>query len=321
VLILQPNPSTHLTLEWGVPALRGFYEKLASRAQLVRLDYRGTGLSERAIGSLSAEDVQVDITTVLDKLGLGQVAIYTWGFGCTYAIRFAVGNPERVSRLALAEVSAPIPSDSLNRTIAGLRRVNPEVQVQTRANLIAGWSDHENATGLAALITGAIDTATIPLWLRLISSSDVSKVAAQVQAPALLIHAQDDVLFPIAGAQSLAALLPNAQMRIIPGAASLGPFTDSSAVEAALDFLLDGGGSASTRKVPPVQAVPPIEALSARELEVLRLIAAGRTNEEIARALFISPSTVSHHVSNILAKTGAANRTEAAAYAHHERLL
>jgi DNA-binding CsgD family transcriptional regulator len=55
--------------------------------------------------------------------------------------------------------------------------------------------------------------------------------------------------------------------------------------------------------------------LTEREVEVLRLIAAGCSNRAIAQALFISPNTVLRHVSNIFAKTGVANRAEAAAYA------
>jgi DNA-binding CsgD family transcriptional regulator len=55
--------------------------------------------------------------------------------------------------------------------------------------------------------------------------------------------------------------------------------------------------------------------LTGREVEVLRLIAAGRSNRAIAEALYISPNTVLHHVSNIFTKTGVANRAEAAAYA------
>ena len=60
--------------------------------------------------------------------------------------------------------------------------------------------------------------------------------------------------------------------------------------------------------------------LTPREVEVLSLIALGRSNREIADSLVISLSTVSHHVTNILNKTGTSNRTEAAAYATQQRL-
>jgi DNA-binding CsgD family transcriptional regulator len=66
------------------------------------------------------------------------------------------------------------------------------------------------------------------------------------------------------------------------------------------------------------RAVPgsPLSILTSRELDVLRSLASGRSNKEIAAELFISDKTVSVHVSNILAKLGAASRTEAAAIAH-----
>jgi DNA-binding CsgD family transcriptional regulator len=61
--------------------------------------------------------------------------------------------------------------------------------------------------------------------------------------------------------------------------------------------------------------------LTERELEVLRLVAAGRSNREIAAELYISPKTASVHVSNILGKLNVANRGEAAARAHALRLF
>jgi DNA-binding CsgD family transcriptional regulator len=61
--------------------------------------------------------------------------------------------------------------------------------------------------------------------------------------------------------------------------------------------------------------------LSRREVEVLRLIAAGKSNQQIADELVISLNTVLHHVTNILGKTATANRAEAAVYAARRGLL
>jgi DNA-binding NarL/FixJ family response regulator len=63
------------------------------------------------------------------------------------------------------------------------------------------------------------------------------------------------------------------------------------------------------------------DALTAREREVLQLVAAGRTNRQIGQQLYISDKTVSVHVSNVMAKLGARSRTEAAAIAQRDGLL
>jgi DNA-binding CsgD family transcriptional regulator len=68
-------------------------------------------------------------------------------------------------------------------------------------------------------------------------------------------------------------------------------------------------------------ARPRALALTEREIEVLTLLASGRSNQEIATVLFISPKTASVHVSHILAKLDARSRTEAAATAHRLRLV
>jgi DNA-binding NarL/FixJ family response regulator len=76
---------------------------------------------------------------------------------------------------------------------------------------------------------------------------------------------------------------------------------------------LDAPSKKTTQKHP--------DGLSAREVDVLRLIAAGNSNQQIADALFISPSTVAHHVTSILTKTDSANRAEAATYASRNGLV
>ncbi|MFJ9691171.1 LuxR C-terminal-related transcriptional regulator [Kitasatospora sp. NPDC101183] len=86
-----------------------------------------------------------------------------------------------------------------------------------------------------------------------------------------------------------------------------------------------GWGSTVTVELPLVLAEPPtaadpLEGLHPREREVLRELARGRRNRDIAEALHISESTVKFHVANILAKLGVSTRGEAAALAHRAGL-
>jgi DNA-binding CsgD family transcriptional regulator len=90
-------------------------------------------------------------------------------------------------------------------------------------------------------------------------------------------------------------------------------------LRAALDDLagrlgLDTGGSRDAVR----DGESSVAALTRREREVLRLMSRGLSNRQIGEELFISQKTASVHVSNILAKLGAASRTEAAAIAHRE---
>jgi DNA-binding CsgD family transcriptional regulator len=107
--------------------------------------------------------------------------------------------------------------------------------------------------------------------------------------------------------------------------AELAPTYDE-AVRVGADPLRDELARLATRARIPLPGVAPSAAspdsgLTARELEVLSLLADGRTNREIGEALFISPKTASVHVSNLLMKLGAANRTEAASLARDRGLL
>jgi DNA-binding NarL/FixJ family response regulator len=75
------------------------------------------------------------------------------------------------------------------------------------------------------------------------------------------------------------------------------------------------------RSAAPPPPAPLAEPLSERELEILRLLAAGDSNKEIAAALFIAEGTVKNHVTNILGKLGARDRTQAALRARELGLI
>jgi len=114
--------------------------------------------------------------------------------------------------------------------------------------------------------------------------------------------AQEQWLLAAAAADRLGATRLRSALTDLGRRARLGPGPGASA-----SGIADGTTTAQRS---------PLSVLTSREAEVLRLVAAGHSNREIGAELFIATKTVSVHVSNILAKLGAASRTEAAAIAH-----
>jgi ATP/maltotriose-dependent transcriptional regulator MalT len=100
---------------------------------------------------------------------------------------------------------------------------------------------------------------------------------------------------------------------------------DEDAAEWELDQARDAftrlGAAPDVARVDAIRAAAPAHGLTARELEVLRLVAAGRSNREIATALVISEHTVARHLQNIFAKLGVSSRTAATAFAFSHRLV
>ena len=101
---------------------------------------------------------------------------------------------------------------------------------------------------------------------------------------------------------------------------------DADAIIDAVETVAGGGAAVSPHPLKalldvlggaPGQApgVPVDAGLTPREVDTLRLLARGLANPDIAAELLVSPETVKHHVSTILAKTGARNRVEAVAWA------
>ena len=100
------------------------------------------------------------------------------------------------------------------------------------------------------------------------------------------------------------------------GAEPLRQDVERLARQARIDLRPEADDAASGSGAGAAPSSAELMGLTAREVEVLRLVATGRSNREIGDALFISRKTASVHVSNILSKLGASRRTEAAAIAH-----
>ena len=149
--------------------------------------------------------------------------------------------------------------------------------------------------------------------------ADVESIIGALRAGALGFLTKDATRAEIgraieAAAAGQAVLDPAVQQRLLsaatrsPGPASTGPASTG----------LDSTGPAGlgTPGRAPGQAAPGAEDLTPREVEVLRLIAAGQSNREIARTLFVSEATVKTHVNRIFAKTGSRDRVQAIHYAY-----
>jgi DNA-binding CsgD family transcriptional regulator len=152
--------------------------------------------------------------------------------------------------------------------------------------------------------------------------ADVRALLPRVQARTLVLHSKGDRAVPFQCGWELASAIPDARFVALESDRHiLSPELERQLWAIALDFLLEKDGAPETGTTTARAARPAHpDKLSDREIEVLKLIAEGKTNQQIADLLFISLNTVAHHVGNIFAKTGVGNRTQAASYAHRNGL-
>ena len=141
------------------------------------------------------------------------------------------------------------------------------------------------------------------------SDVDVTDVAPRVEAETLVAHARGDAAVPFEQGRLLATLIPNARLLPLDSVNHLLLPTDPAMrvfMDELNEFTLGG----------PIATAGPLEELSAREREVMRLVAEGLSNEQIAERLVLSVRTVERHLSNVYAKlrvSGKAARAAAAA--------
>lgn len=142
----------------------------------------------------------------------------------------------------------------------------------------------------------------------------VRQVSPRSQVVVLTSYAQDELIFAAIKAGALSYLLKDADAETI-----LGAIHAASRGEAVLHPRI--ARRLMMEVTTPSRTRDPAAALTPREMEVLHLVAQGRSNAEIADALVITERTVKAHVSNLLSKLHLSNRTQAAVYAWCEGLM
>ena len=105
-VVIVPGMSGNLDWNAELPFYGGYLRRFPRFARTIVLDRRGAGVSDREVGSGSAEDRMDDVRAVMDAVGCGRAALLGQLEGGAIAILFAATYPERVSALVLVETPA-----------------------------------------------------------------------------------------------------------------------------------------------------------------------------------------------------------------------
>jgi len=324
-LVKAPNWLTHLEFEWQSPVWGHWWEELAQSHFVVRFDQRGSGLSDWNVEDLSFDAWVRDLEAVVSTLDLENFVLLGISQGGAVAIDYLARNPGKASKLilygaysrgslkrgeALEEFEA-----RLTLTRHGWGRDDPAYRQMFTSRFMpeataeqAGWFNDLQRISTSPENAARIQTVT--------ANIDVLDLVSEVDVPTLVIHGLHDRQVPFEQGRQLGALIPDA--RFVPLESKNHLLLRS---EPAWQMVLSEvrrflGVEEETLQIPAAQAtaITYPDGLTQREVEVLRLASLGKTNQEIAEDLFISLRTVANHVTSILNKTGAANRTEAAVY-------
>jgi pimeloyl-ACP methyl ester carboxylesterase/DNA-binding CsgD family transcriptional regulator len=326
LVYMAGGPWGHVEL-WDILECRRWYERLAQERMLVRYDIRGTGYSERDVSDHSLDALVADVEAVVDRLELDRFDMFGAFDAGPVAIAYAARHPERVSHLILwcswartSEMRSP-----RIRAWLGLIDQDWELMTDTCAHLALGWPAGEMGRHAAQRLRESVTPEAARAALKAMGTFDVTELLPNLKVPSLVLHRSDIPWLPISIARELASRIPDARLSILEGESTAPYLGNTEAAMSAIDEFLGEGkvgrtaqreadalpserdGSGLTRGYP--------HGLTEREVEVLRHLAGGKTNAEIAEELFVSVRTVERHIANIYAKIGARGRANATAYA------
>lgn len=219
---------THLELDWHSPIWRPLLDRLGARFTVIRYDQRSTGLSDPSPPSLALDRMVDDLEAVADAAGIERFALLAASQGVPVALAFAVRCPERVSRLVLYGGFAQ------GRTVRG------DAREQRNAEAILtiirqGWgragtgfamafstlympdATHEQLSHMTEMQLASVSPENAVALRRAVDAFDVSDLLGQVQAPTLILHAEEDSVHPFSQARVLAAGIPGAELHALKG--------------------------------------------------------------------------------------------------------
>lgn len=261
-------------------------------------------MSEREGYDFSPQGLLEEFEAVMDSLPRSPVALYGSASGVHVVVRYAVEHPERVSCICLhgGWVRGPdylaMPGQAAYRQAVGTSwDVAREYFVA-----IHGQAVGSEAEVLRAELRQTTEHAVFLNFVDAFAEADITEFLPRVSVPTLVNFEPNHNFVSLALTRSLAERIPGARLR---------SFEDKSGHQVFADFVLALQGNERGR---PSHPQGNLASLSPRELEVLALLAKGKSNREISECLVIAEATVTRHVHNILTKLEVSNRVEAATW-------
>jgi pimeloyl-ACP methyl ester carboxylesterase/DNA-binding CsgD family transcriptional regulator len=319
----------HYHREW--PHVRGITDRLVGLGwRVVRYDHRGMGFSERHVADLSLEARVRDLTAVVAQLGLARFALVGLDLGAATAVAYAVQHEASVSHLVLLSPWASgaqmfaLPDLRVAALAAPTGETAPatndrewKVFAHVLGSVATAFEERDLGVQAAENILQSTSPSGLAAYYKASAAIDITTLLPRVAVPTLVIHEPAFRFGSFALCQEVAAGIRDAQFVIVADNSIAGRVHDGH-VTAIDQFLRSGTVTARTPRAPtdplPVPLVAP-DRLTSREVQVLRQVAAGLTNKEIAAELAVAVSTVERHLVNLYTKIGARGRADAVAYA------
>jgi class 3 adenylate cyclase len=225
-LVFVPGFVSHVELNWDFPVTAGFLEPLSSFTRLIVFDKRGTGLSDRDLGSGSLEQRMDDVRAVMDAAGVERAALMGTSEGGPLSMLFAATYPDRVSHLILygAFAKAAYADDNPIGFPAAVAETMLDVlraQWGT-GTVLAFFAQHcdrvPDFLERAARLERYACTPGVAAEIMLRNFEiDVRAVLPVISSPTLVLHNVGDPVFTVEHGRFLADHIPGARYVELPG--------------------------------------------------------------------------------------------------------
>jgi class 3 adenylate cyclase/pimeloyl-ACP methyl ester carboxylesterase len=242
LVIVQNLVLSHAEMEWSVPIMRAWYLELARYFRVIRIDLRGSGLSDDppSVDFFTLAGFGQDIAAVVTALRLENFSLMGISSMGPTAVQYAVDHPEQVLGLVLCD-TGPVLSDLPLHRYAQAFSASFKFEMTPSFDSLSNELTPEDRRATTALITAArVGREHAGHDWTGSEQFDVSGLLLDVKASTLVIKPADSLLTDQEQTRRLVVGIPVAQMRVVPGV--MAPFmTDSSpVVEALVDFLTSG---------------------------------------------------------------------------------